>query len=292
MSRFSETFSAGAPLTHIEAGAHRGYKEKQPMKLRIVAVLFCTAAAVTLTQSGTAQERLRDREDLAEREEFRQSYKLAPGAQVEVRNINGPLELQTTDGDSAEVYVARSARTRADLEYYKVVVENAGGVFRVYTEQPPEEIRNHINVRHRAVLKVPRPAELTVRNINGQVRIGEIDGPVHMGNINGSLEIGHLAGFAELSNINGSIALTLERLGERGIHMRNINGGVSLRFLDQLNADLDLQSFNGSVDSVLPNTSVQKVTRSSVRGQIGTGGVPIIGSHVNGTISVRGGSER
>lgn len=262
------------------------------MKFKVLAVLFCMAVASAGAHRATAQERSRDRGDLAERDEFRQSYALGPGARVEVRNINGPLEIQTTDGSSAEVYVLRSARTRNDLEYYKVIVENVGGVFRVYTEQPPEEIRNRINVRHRAVLKVPRPAELTVRNINGQARIGEIDGPVNMGNINGSLEIGHLAGFAELSNINGSIALTLEHLGERGIKMRNINGGIKFRFLDQPNADLDLQMFNGTVDSNMPSTSVQKVTRSSFRGQIGAGGAPITGSHINGMISVRSATER
>jgi hypothetical protein len=261
------------------------------MKLRLLLITLSAATTLMVGQAG-AQERSRDRGDFLERDEFRQTYKLASGAQVEVRNINGPLEIQTTDGDSAEVYVIRSARTRADLEYFKVIVENEGNTFRVYTEQPPEEFRNNVNVRHRAVLKVPRPSDLTVRNINGQTRIGEIDGPVHMGNINGSLEIGHLAGFAELTNINGSIAMTLERLGERGVKMRNINGGVNFRFLDQPNADLDLEMFNGSVDSTLPNTSVQKKTRSSFRGQIGAGGVPITGSHVNGVISVRGGSER
>jgi hypothetical protein len=261
------------------------------MKFKLLLILLLAVTAVMVGDAG-AQDRSRDRGDYAERDEFRQSYKLAAGARVEVRNINGPLEIQTTDGDSAEVYLIRSARTKADLEYYKVIVENEGSTFRVYTEQPPDEFRNNVNVRHRAVLKVPRPSELDVRNINGQARIGEIDGPVHLGNINGSLEIGHLAGFAELSNINGSIAMTLERLGDRGIKMRNINGGVSFRFLDQPNADLDLDMFNGSVNSTLPNTSVQKKTRSSFRGQIGSGGVPITGSHVNGVISVRGGSEK
>src|SRR5215472_5730491 len=196
------------------------------MKLRVLAVLLTVLAASVIAQLATAQERSRERGDLTETDEFRQSYPLAPGAQVEVKNINGPLEIQTTDGNSAEVYVSRSARTREDLQYYKVIVENAGGVFRVYTEQPPEEIRGHVNVRHRAVLKLPRPAELAVRNINGQATIGEISGPVNIGNINGGLEIGHLSGFAELSNINGSIALTLENLGERGVKMQNINGGI------------------------------------------------------------------
>lgn len=253
--------------------------------------LFCVMLGLTVAPAITAQKKVHDDREFTAQDEFRQTYQLAPGAQVDVRNFNGPLDIQTTSGSTAEVYVLRSARTPADLDYYKVVVENTGGVFRVYTQQPPEE-RNQVSVSHRAVLKLPRPAELTVRNINGHARLGDVDGPVHLGNINGPLEVGHFAGFAELSNINGSLAMTVERLGERGIQMRNINGQISFRFLDQPNADLDVQTFNGTVDSSMPGLTVQKTTRSSFRGQLGAGGTPITGSHINGTITIRSASEK
>jgi hypothetical protein len=270
------------------------------MKIKVWITLFCAMTVLAVAPAITAQkharddrERDRDRDrELTAQDEFRQSYQLAPGAQVEVRNINGPLDIQTTSGNTAEVYVQRSARTKEELEYYKVVVEQAGNVFRVYTQQPPEEDRNHVSVHHRAILKLPRPADLTVRNINGHARIGEVDGPVHLGNINGPLEVGHVAGFAELSNINGSMTMTLEQLSERGVQMRNINGSISFRFLDQPNADLDVQSFNGTVDSSMSNLTVQKTTRTSFRGQLGAGGTPITGSHINGTITLRGASEK
>jgi hypothetical protein len=262
------------------------------MKLKVWITLFCAMTVLAVAPSITAQKKSHDDREFTAQDEFRQTYQLAPGAQVDVRNFNGPLEIQTTSGSTAEVYVMRSARTQADLEYYKVIVENAGGIFRVYTQQPPEEERGHTSVHHRAILKLPRPAELTVRNINGHARIGDVDGPVHLGNINGPLEVGHFAGFAELSNINGSMAMTLERLGERGIQMRNINGSISFRFLDQPNADLDVQTFNGTVDSSMPGLTVQKTTRTSFRGQIGAGGTPITGSHINGTITLRSASEK
>ena len=141
-------------------------------------------------------------------------------------------------------------------------------------------------------MKLPRPSDLTVRNINGNARIGAVDGPVRLGNINGELEVGHAASFAELSNVNGNMALTVERLNDRGIQMRNVNGNINLQFLDNVNADLDVKMFNGTVDSSLPNLSVQKISRSSFRGQIGAGGTPISGSHINGVITIRGAAGR
>jgi hypothetical protein len=271
------------------------------MKLRTFIALFCAAASLLTapaTSPVTAQDKARDRAetrdkgDWPERDEFRQSYQLSPGATVEVRNINGPLEIETTNGNTAEVYVVRTARTKADLEYRKVIVENTATSLRVYTEEPPEEARNNAHVRHRAILKLPRPSELTVKNINGNARVGEVDGPVHLGNINGGLEVGHAAGFAELTNVNGNAAMTIERLGERGIQMRHVNGNINLQFLDSVNADLDVRMFNGTVNSNLSNVSVQKTDRSSYRGQIGAGGSPITGSHINGVITIRGAAGR
>lgn len=265
------------------------------MKARTFIALFCLAVALLIAPHSSrvsAQDRARDKRDYAERDEFRQSYQLAQGSTVEVRNINGPLEIETTNGNTVEVYVARSARTKADLEYRKVIVESTPTSLRVYTEDPPDEVRNNVSVRHRAVLKLPRPSDLTVRNINGNARIGAVDGPVRLGNINGELEVGHAASFAELSNVNGNMALTIERLSDRGIQMRNVNGNINLQFLDNVNADLDVKMFNGTVDSSLSNLSVQKMSRSSFRGQIGAGGTPINGSHINGVITIRGAADR
>ena len=60
--------------------------------------------------------------DWPEKDEFHQSYTLAPGSQVEIKAINGSVTIETTSGSTAEVHVIRSARKREDLEYRKVVV--------------------------------------------------------------------------------------------------------------------------------------------------------------------------
>ncbi|MGA9771188.1 MAG: hypothetical protein WBV94_19295 [Blastocatellia bacterium] len=265
------------------------------MKVRSLIALFCVAVALLIAPHSaqvSAQSRARDKGDFAERDEFRQSYQLAPGSSVEIRSINGPLQIETTTGNTVEVYVERSARTKADLEYRKVIVESTPTSLRVYTQEPPDDVRNDVHVRHRAIIKLPRPSELTVRNINGNARIGDVDGPVRLGNINGELEIGHASSFAELSNVNGNMSMTIERLGDRGIQMQHVNGNINLQFLDSVNADLDVSMFNGTVNSSLPNMSLQKMSRSSLRGQIGAGGTPISGSHINGIITIRGAADR
>ena len=261
------------------------------MRKMITLMLGVLAAALVAPQSAGAQEKLRDKEDLPEREEIRQTYQIARGASVSIANINGPLEIETISGDTAEVHVIRSARTKADLEYRKIIVENTPTSFKLYSQQREDEEGNNITVRHRVMLKLPRPSALSVRNINGNARVGDVDGPITLGNINGQLEVGQATEFAELSNINGNLSATIARLGERGIRMRNVNGNINFRFVGEVNADLEVRSFNGTVNSSMPSLSIQKVGRSDVRGQIGSGGTPITGSHINGVITIRSASD-
>jgi len=263
---------------------------------RIATLLIAVTALLMQTAVAGMQEARHDRSDVGdrgdfqEREEIRQTYQIAPGASVEISNINGPLEIETVSGNTAEVYVVRSARTKADLEFHKIIIENTPSTFKLYGAQDDEN-SNGVTVRHRAVLKLPRPSSLKVHNINGPARVGDSDGPITLGNINGRLQVGVANDFAELSNINGSTDMTIAQLGSRGIQMRNMNGSINIRFLSDVNADLEVHSFNGSVDSSLPNMSIQKTGRSEFKGQIGSGGIPITGTHVNGAISIRRASD-
>ena len=245
---------------------------------RIATLLIAVTALLMQTAVAGMQEARHDRSDVGdrgdfqEREEIRQTYQIAPGASVEISNINGPLEIETVSGNTAEVYVVRSARTKADLEFHKIIIENTPSTFKLYGAQDDEN-SNRVTVRHRAVLKLPRPSSLRVHNINGPARVGDSDGPITLGNINGSTD------------------MTIAQLGSRGIQMRNMNGSINIRFLSDVNADLEVHSFNGSVDSSLPNMSIQKTGRSEFKGQIGSGGIPITGTHVNGAISIRRASD-
>src|ERR1041384_5245308 len=48
--------------------------------------------------------------DLPEKDEFHQSYQLAAGAKVDVKGINGSVDIETAQGSTAQVNIYRSAR--------------------------------------------------------------------------------------------------------------------------------------------------------------------------------------
>lgn len=277
------------------------------LSICLIAVLGLVAAPYSYSAGGQRERDRSDRhddrhdrdggqEDLAERDEFRQSYQLASGARVELQGINGKAEVETTSGNTAEVYIVRSAHTREDLNYNKIVVEATENSLVVRGENERERAgrRNHREVRQRVLLKIPRRVDFAASGINGKVSVGQIDGPVRLEGINGKVEVAQAMGHSQISGINGKVEITISDLGPKGINVTGVNGGVELRFTDELNADLEVTGNNGNVHADVPNVTVQgKIEPNSFRARIGSGGTPIHVDGVNGRVRItRAGSNR
>ena len=225
--------------------------------------------------------------ELQEREEINQSYELSPGATVEVQGINGTVDIETTNSQTAEVHIIRFAATKEDLNYHKIFVEHSANrlVVRGENERERDRAARNRKVRHRVTMKIPRRVDLTTGGVNGRVNIGEVDGPVKVSGINGKVSVGQAVGYTELSGINGSVTITIAQLSTRGIDASGINGRVELRFTEDINADLDVTGINGSVQADMPNVTVfGKISRDNFRAKIGSGGTPIQVSGINGGV--------
>lgn len=242
-----------------------------------------TTSASTTTRTSTS-----DRDDWPEKDEFHQSYQLSAGAKVEVQGINGSVDIETAAGGTAEVNVVRSARNRDDLEYRKVIVEQTPTSLVVRGEKDSEgRMGRNREVRQRVMLRIPRQVDLGVSGVNGQVGVGEIDGPVRLSGINGKVEVAQAMGYSDISGINGRVKITISQLGERGIHVSGVNGGVELFFAEDLNADLDVTGINGSVNTDVSNVTVfGKIDRQNFHAKIGSGGSPIKVNGINGHVKL------
>ncbi|HJQ67530.1 MAG TPA: hypothetical protein VKA70_01050 [Blastocatellia bacterium] len=262
---------------------------KKLFGLSLVAV-FALAIAYQPSKAS-AQRHDRDHDDndyqgeMQEREEIRQSYELSPGATVEVQGINGTVDIETTNGQTAEVHIIRFAATKEDLNYHKILIEHSGNRLVVRGENERDRNQRNRRVRHRVTMKIPRRVDLTTGGVNGRVNIGEVDGPVKVSGVNGKVSVGQAVGYTELSGINGSVTITIAQLSTRGIDASGINGRVELRFTEDINADLDVTGINGSVQADMPNVTVfGKISRDNFRAKIGSGGTPIQVSGINGGV--------
>ncbi|MGI8640478.1 MAG: hypothetical protein ACR2MG_11115 [Pyrinomonadaceae bacterium] len=256
--------------------------------LFIAAALFLVPQTTNYAQNNKntaldARQKSQTEDDFSEQEEVRRTFKLSPGASVEVSTIYGAVDIETSNTDTAEIHIIRYARNRADFSSRKINIEQTANGLAIRGERDLSQ--EPYKVRHRVLLKLPRRISLFVEKVNARVNIGDIDGAVRLERINGAVKVARAAGSAEISNINGSFTMTITKLGERGIRAEEINGSVELRFTDDLNANLNVIEFNGSVNSELPNTSVIEKKRNEIfAARIGTGGVPISLTSINGGI--------
>jgi hypothetical protein len=286
----------------------------KPTVIMLLVSAITSAVALPCASALFVQDRHKEVGALRERDEIRQSHRLAPGTRVEVSSIRGSVEIETADIEVAEIHIVRSAQSRDALEQYKVGIENKPQSLIIRGEQ---RLRNSASgsgpeVRHHVMLRLPRAVNLSVSSISGGVRIGDIAGQLSVNSVSGSLTAGAVDGQAQInsvsdsvtlgqvtqsveiksvsgnvalgqsvgaldvSGVSGSLSAGVSNLGARGVRISSVSGQVELRFRDQLNAQLSADNVSGKVSIEVPNVTMQSAPGSSaVRALIGTGGHPI-----------------
>lgn len=229
--------------------------------------------------------------DFAEREEIRRSYTLKPNADVIVSGINGRVDVETADIDHAEVLIVRSAKKPEDLQFRKIKIEHDPSELRIRVENDRRSFFSAFSSipdgSQRVMLKLPRKIAFITNGVNGDVAVGEIEGGVDVRGLNGKINIAQATGGATFQGVNGKIDATIARLSPgSGIDLNHVNGNTTLRFVGEVNADVDARGHNGRVESDLPNLQESKDERRHGRysARIGTGGLHIGIRGVNGNV--------
>jgi hypothetical protein len=257
------------------AGARTAARGLSLAGLAAAAALLCFFSAVVVS----AQDDTRD--------ESQETFQLAAGARVEVLNVSGQLDIETTAGGPAEVRVIRTSRRAADLKYHRVTVEQTPTALRIRGLEDREAYRRGRQVQQLVKLKLPRDVSLSIEGVGGSVTIGEVDGEIKAERVGGSLEVGAVGGGLEVTKLGGHLRAGVLGLGERGIRISNVGGHVELHFARELNADLEAGSISGRLDAELPNL-VMLEPESSVRtrARVGAGGTPLSINKVNGHVTL------
>ena len=235
----------------------------------------------TLSGLG-AQEKPGASRDLAVRNEINRQYQLAPNTTVEISVIPGPVEIETISGQSAEINIVNSAETQADLDCLGTPIEQTPGRLVIHSKSLCKISR----VSQRVTLKLPRNINLDLKQIAGHVRIGPTEGTVHLESIAGHVSTGSLQS-AEMSSLAEGLSMEIKQIGERGVRLSSVVGGIELALSDNLNAQFEASSIVGNVLSEIPNVKLSTDGRSDFEARIGSGGPMITISSVRGGIRLR-----
>ena len=254
----------------------------------IVLSVIATTALMFAPLTGASQRKHVDDRDYVEREEINETYELAPGARVELSVISGSVDVETTNGSTAQVNIVRMGETRKDLDCYTIGIEHtATSLIMRHKQERTGECQN-IRSKQLVTLRLPRNVELKLNAISGPVKIGEIDGSLKLSGISGRVDVAQALGYSDISGISGVLSISIPRMSDRGIHVSGISGKVELRLASDLNADLAVSGINGDVNAAAPNVTINKVGHSNFAGKVGAGGSVISVSGISGSVTFRG----
>ena len=235
--------------------------------------------------AGRAVAQSPDDDRWGEVDVIERTVKLAPGAAVSVSTIYGPVEVETVEGDTAEVRVERTARRREDFATRPVFVDGSAGALRVRGERDTSQ--EPMRVRHHVRLRVPRRVALSIEMINGRVGVGDVDGPVELHRINGATVVAGATGRLVASRINGTLTASVAWTAGSAVELETINGAVELRLAGARDLDVSVDKYSGEVRVDLPNVTVlSSAPREVYRARVGSGGPAVSIHQVNGSVRI------
>lgn len=232
------------------------------------------------------------------KQEFRWRGRVAKGATLEIKGVNGGVRAEPAAGDEAQVLALKRGRRRDPAQVEIRVVEHEGGttlcaVYPSPDPATPNECRpvekGRMNVRNNDVsveftVRVPREVSFVARTVNGSVEAAGLSGNVEAHTVNGSVKVS-TDGHARARTVNGSITAAVGRADwTEPVAFRTVNGAISLTLPRESSASLQAETVNGSIATDFPLTGVTRLGRRELSGTIGSGGRKLALATVNGSI--------
>ena len=263
----------------------------------------------------------------SERAESEEVTRLASPASglLRVKNANGRTRVVGEAREDIEVRalkVARAESTEAADELLDSIrlIHGNGHALDLESDVPRKwNRRGHVNLE----LRVPLGTSVDIvasngrigieslraaaraRSSNGAVDIGDVVGDIEIttsnakvcccgtkGRLmarssNGKIELEDHCGSIDASTSNGLIRVSMDAMGEEGVHLATSNGRIVLELPEQVDADVDIRVDNGVIRNDRKLCKAARERSGQLRGRLGEGGAPIKLRTSNGSISLR-----
>jgi hypothetical protein len=227
--------------------------------------------------------------------EWRKTYELQPGGRVEIRNVNGKIDVTPSAGNTVEIVAQKTARAGstdaakealARIEIQETVSPSS---VRIETKvaRNPDGFFGGVNHEVHYVVRVPPGAEVKFSTVNGGIDLTGLEGRINAETTNGGIKARDVSGSIDASTTNGGVDVELASVGEDGVKLGCVNGGIELRLPSNSKATISARGVNGGIDTSglqLETTGTQ--SRRHLEGRLNGGGPRIDIEGVNGGIRI------
>lgn len=239
---------------------------------------------------------------------FAWSGTVAPGGTVYIRNLDGPILVDSSGSGKVEINAsARWRGSRGPLHFVEHATTDGIIVCSMYStggtcDQKHYEVKGHgFNMwslfgggrGHAAVsyvLRVPRGVQVDILTVNGQLGVANVDGSVKAHTVNGSVKVAAAGGAVNAATVNGSVVAALDSVAGTGeVKLETVNGSVTAELPPKINGTVSLETVTGKATSDFPLTANPDDPKH-LSGTLGTGGRVIKLTTVNGSVTLQRGT--
>jgi len=228
------------------------------------------------------------------RDKWTKSYPLTAGGTFELKNTNGRIQIDATDGSTIEVVAEKIARAASDEGAREAVrrieITETVAPDRVLLDSTKGGGGFQINVSKRVdfVVKVPRTAQVRIETTNGDIEVTGLAGAFRAEATNGQIRGTGLENRAEVETTNGQVSLAFAKLAEGGVSCTTTNGAVEVLLPQDAKASVTADVTNGEIETGGLNLTIVKQSRRHLEATIGGGGPQVRVETTNGSVAVRG----
>lgn len=154
-----------------------------------------------------------------------------------------------------------------------------------FSVQVPAGVRLNGNTINGDVSVDRISSDVKANTVNGTVRVMQVAGQVRARTVNGDVNVDTRSGTVSAETVNGSVEASMGTGGTGDMRFRTVNGGIVISGPSPLNAEVDLNTVNGSIDSRYPLNFDRR--RRHADGVVGSGGRQLSASTVNGSIKLQ-----
>lgn len=240
------------------------------IRLSLTAVL----AGLALAASASAQD-------------FQKTYRIGAGGQIRIGNVSGDVVVTGYDGDSIVVTGTKKGRDRDQVE-----VEDRSGTTNVdIGVRYPKHCNCDASIRFD--VQVPRSIKYDfdhISSVSGDVKVTGVTGRLNASAVSGDVHVIDVSGSVSASAVSGDVKVEITRLdGSDDMKFNTVSGDVSVMLPGNLDADVDMSSFSGSIktDFAIEVRSERFGSRNSARAKLGDGSRRLKMSSVSGDLSLR-----
>jgi len=220
-------------------------------------LLFCASASAVLAQTR-------------ETEEVNRTIPFQGGGTLRLKNFSGDIRITGVDAGEVTIHAVRRA-TRERLDRIKLKIETAGAVIDINANDRPSGREDRENVVETSFdIRVPRNISLDVEAFSSGIIVDEVEGRHKVHTFSGDLRLNRMRGPVRAKTFSGTIRLDAADTGH-DLDLDTFSGNVELVLPQNAGADIRLDSFSGDLRTNLPVTIVHK-SRGDVHALLNGGG--------------------